>query len=82
MKLIVHLESAKDELYDLDADPREKSPLPLTVEKNVRRRLLDRARIHIQESLSAREPEMRLRARLRDIQLELSPESRNAGAQG
>jgi arylsulfatase A-like enzyme len=82
MKLIVHLESAKDELYDLDADPREKSPLPLTVEKNVRRRLLDRARIHIQESLSAREPEMRLRARLHDIQLELSPESRNAGAQG
>jgi arylsulfatase A-like enzyme len=70
MKLILHLGSGAEELYDLQVDPRETSPLLPDAEKSARRRLLERARIHIQRSQSERDAEMRLRARLRELQLE------------
>jgi arylsulfatase A-like enzyme len=59
-----------DELYDLDADPGEHSPLPADAEKPVRRRLLELARQHLQRSVSERDPRARLSARLRELRLE------------
>jgi arylsulfatase A-like enzyme len=70
MKLVLHTGSGVEELYDLQTDPREKAPLPRDAERAARRRLLERARVHVQDSRSKRDPEMRLRATLRDLQQE------------
>jgi arylsulfatase A-like enzyme len=82
LKLVVHLGTGSDELYDLHADPRENTPLPPAAERPARRRLLDRARAHIKQSQSARDPEMRLRARLRDLQLDSHAQLPSVGAKG
>ena len=69
-KLVFDLGSSTEELFDLDADPGERRPLPADVERPVRKRLLERARQHVAESLQSRDLNHRLGARLRDIQLE------------
>jgi arylsulfatase A-like enzyme len=70
MKLVLHLGTGAEELYDLQADPQEQSPLPIDAEREARHQLLDCARIHIQNSRSEREPEIRLRSSLREIRSE------------
>ena len=82
MKLVLHLGTGADELYDLQADPQEKSPLPIDVEREARHQLLDCARIHIQRSRSERDPAMRLRACLREIRNECLQTSASVGELG
>jgi arylsulfatase A-like enzyme len=69
-KLVIHFDGHSEELYDLVADPQEQKPLPSTAEKQTRRRLLERARAHLHSSIASRNPEVRLRSQLRDLQLE------------
>jgi arylsulfatase A-like enzyme len=68
-KLALHFDSAEEELFDLEADPGERAPLAATAQKAVRRRLLEIARAHLQQSSSQRDQRLRLRAELRDLQL-------------
>ena len=69
-KLVLHFDPPMEGLYDLKADPQERSPLPVDAEKPVRRRLLEQALAHVRRSVSQRDPEARLQARLRDLRLE------------
>ena len=66
-KLILYFDPSRELLFDLEADPRELAPLPVTAEKPVRRRLLERARAHL---AAKRDEKARLRARMRDLRLE------------
>jgi arylsulfatase A-like enzyme len=69
-KLLVHFDPFSEDLYDLEKDPKETLALALTVEKRVRRRLLDRAWAHLHSSISEREPERQICTRLRDLRIE------------
>ena len=69
-KLILHFDPRAELLYDLEADPQERSPLPAQSAKPVRRRLLEIARDHLRRSQSQQNLDARLRSRLRDLQLE------------
>ena len=71
-KMVLDFNSATEQLYDLDADPDERRPLPPGAEKAVRRRLLDRARQHISDAVQSRDAEYRMAARLRDLRLATS----------
>jgi hypothetical protein len=70
-KLVLDFNSPtkQEQLYDLDSDPGELRPLLPGAEKLVRRRLLDRARQHISDSVQSRDAGYRLSARLRDLRL-------------
>jgi arylsulfatase A-like enzyme len=59
-KLVLDFASLSDQLFDLEADPGESNPLSREVAKPVRRRLLERARRHIAESLQSRDTGLRL----------------------
>ncbi len=63
-------EPVDERLYDLEDDPRELSRLPAGAQKPVRRRLLERARDHIERSRKERDPLLVLRARLGELRLE------------
>jgi arylsulfatase A-like enzyme len=68
-KLILSFDPADERLYDLEADPREQSPIPAADLKPVRRRLLEAAREHVgQTSQSA--SRNRIQSRLRELRLE------------
>jgi len=69
-KLVLHFDPLRDELYDLEADPREQEPLSAAAHKPERRRLLEIARQHLQQSAEQRDVHARVRARLREIRLE------------
>ena len=66
-KLIMHFDGHPDELFDLELDPRELSPLPDDAERNLRRELMARAREHLSNE---RNDLFRLRALVRDYRLE------------
>jgi arylsulfatase A-like enzyme len=68
-KMVLNFNSATEQLFDLDADPSERLPLPPDAERPVRRRLLDRARKHLSDSLRTRDADCRMAARLRDVRL-------------
>jgi len=79
-KLVLHFERPSECLYDLEADPGEQAPLAPTAQKPARRYLLERAREHLRGSTrehlrgSIGEEEdvrHRVRARMRDLRLEL-----------
>jgi len=69
-KLVLDFKRATEKLYDLQSDPGEQSPLPNTAESATRRRLLEASREHLRGVMRQRDPRARLRARLRDLQLE------------
>ncbi len=69
-KLILASEPPGDQLFDLEADPAERSPLPPHAAKPVRRRLLEFARTHVSNSVQCRDSALLLKARLRDLRLE------------
>jgi arylsulfatase A-like enzyme len=69
-KLVIHFRSGAEKLYDLEADPAERSALPPQTEAPVRRRLLAVAREHLHRSIQKLDHKMRLHARLRSIQLD------------
>jgi arylsulfatase A-like enzyme len=69
-KLVLHFDPAAEDLYDLEVDPGEQAPLASTTQKPVRRRLLEVAREHLRRSSEQRDCATRVRARLREVQLE------------
>ena len=69
-KLVLDFASSQDKLFNLKNDPDELHALPASAEKPVRRRLLERARNHIAESIHSREMGQRLDAQLRDLRRE------------
>jgi arylsulfatase A-like enzyme len=69
-KLVLEFDPPADRLYDLEADPGEHQPLPAGAEKPARRRLLQRAREHLQGSIRERDMGSRLQARVRELRLE------------
>jgi arylsulfatase A-like enzyme len=76
-KLVLEFDPPAERLYDLEADPGEQQPLPATAAKPVRRRLLERAREHLQRSIRERDVGSRLQARLRELRLEWARSSPN-----
>lgn len=80
-KLVLHFDPGAENLYDLEADPGEQSPLPSTAQKPVRRRLLEIARQHLQQSREQRDDRARIGARLREHQLDWArPDAARADA--
>lgn len=74
-KLTLDFATQSQSLYDLEDDPGEQKPLANDAEKPVRRRLLGRAREHLQRSIVERDQMARARSKLRDVRLEvLHPE--------
>ncbi|HUA13884.1 MAG TPA: sulfatase [Verrucomicrobiae bacterium] len=69
-KLVVHFDSRTENLYDLESDAGEQAPLAADAEKAVRRRLLAIARAHLTQSARELNGIDRVRALLRDLQLE------------
>jgi len=65
-KLVIHFSDKREELFDLQSDPGERSALPLGEQPDIRRRLLLRARKHLQNSISQRDLGTRLRTYLRE----------------
>ena len=70
-KLVIHFGSGAQDLYDLERDPGEQSPLPETEERRIRRHLLEVARGHLRQSTDRRDQRARLGAMLREFPLEL-----------
>jgi hypothetical protein len=68
-KLTLDFATASEQLYDLDADPREQEPLLNDAEKPARRRLLEQAREHLRQTSEDRDPLTRARSQLRDLRL-------------
>lgn len=69
-KLVMHFRAYAEELYDLESDPAEQSPLSVGVEGPVRRRLLEAAREHLWRSTEQRDNRLRVGALLREHRLE------------
>ncbi len=69
-KLALQFDPPSEQLYDLEADPGEHAPLAPKAQTTVRRRLLEAAREHLHRSSGQRDERVRLRARVRDLQLE------------
>jgi len=71
-KLVIRIEpGATEEVYDLEADPAEMRPSTDGPALETRKRLLQAACEHMERTVSARDPMMRLRARLRDLRCEI-----------
>ena len=71
-KLVMRIEpGAIEEVYDLEADPAEMRPSTDGPALETRKRLLQAAHEHMEKTVSARDPVMRLRARLRDLRGEI-----------
>ncbi len=76
-KLVMRFEpGSTEEIYDLEADPKEAKPLPASPGKEIRKQLLEAARVHIQKTSCSRDTTARLKARLRDLRSELQSISR------
>lgn len=75
-KLSIRLEAgAVEALYDLEADPEEIKPLPPGTQKEIRGKLLHVARAHMQKTLDGRRANLRMKARVRDLGIELQSKS-------
>ncbi len=79
-KLVFDFTSSQDNLFDLKSDAGELRPLPDNILKPVRRRLLERARKHIAQSIDSRDANQRLDGQLRDLRLECGDSIGNAVA--
>lgn len=66
-KLVLHFGENLENLFDLHHDPQELAPLPQSDLPQVRGRLLRAALAHLQRMQQGRDPDLRLRARLRDL---------------
>jgi len=82
LKLVIRFRDRTDSLYDLEADPEERSPLPAEVKRKERARLLQIALDHLRQSREGRDSIAAVRARVREIgrKLDHRPPSTN-GAQ-
>ena len=70
-KLVIDFSEKADSLFDLKNDPEEHSPLPSGVLTGERSRLLKVARAHLQNTRHNRNADLRLLARLRELQQSL-----------
>ncbi len=76
-KLSIRLEAgAVEALYDLTADPEEMKPLPPGTQKEIRGKLLHAAHAHMQKISDGRRATLRMKARVRDLGIELQSKSR------
>jgi arylsulfatase A-like enzyme len=66
-KLVLDFGARREQLFDLEADPLERQPLPEHAEKGVRRRLLQRALRHLAGAQQSQDADRRLAACLREI---------------
>jgi arylsulfatase A-like enzyme len=71
-KLLLNFDSHSEDLFDLQNDPGEQSPLVRDAAKPERRRLLQAALAHLRTSNQRRDAETYLRTRLREIGLNLT----------
>ena len=69
-KLHLQFDPWKEELYDLSRDPSEKSPIPVGAERVLRRRLLQLAADHVQQAVNQRDTQLRLKSKIREVQLQ------------
>jgi arylsulfatase A-like enzyme len=76
-KLILHFDGPAEYFYDLESDPGEQAPLAANAQKAAHRRLLEIARGHLKASSDQRDPGARMRARVRDLQLEWTTPANN-----
>jgi arylsulfatase A-like enzyme len=67
-KLVINFRTNMEYFYDLKSDPEERSPLPPGVLPRQRAHLLQVAHQHIQRTAHHQNADLRLRARLRDLQ--------------
>jgi len=74
-KLVLNFNTQTDSLFDLEADREEQQPLPASAAKGERRRLLESALAHLRTSVDRQNSSAYVRARLREIGLNLA----NAG---
>ena len=76
-KLIIDFSSGKDQLFDLESDPCEKSPVPGSAGTGIRRELLECACKHVAESHKARDFDRRQAMQLHDLRLEWAHSAAN-----
>jgi arylsulfatase A-like enzyme len=69
-KLVIDFSSGTDQLFDVDADPSEKCPIPAGSSNDVRRELLELAHRHVVESHKSRDFDRRQAMQLHDLRLE------------
>jgi arylsulfatase A-like enzyme len=83
-KILLNFDTGTEYLFDLEADPGEQTPLPGATGKPQRRRLLEVGLAHLKRSSTRQNPEAYLRARVREIGLNLGdvPAIANARAAG
>jgi len=75
-KLIIRMEAGSgEELYELQADPGEREPLARGKKEEIRRQALLLARAHMRKALNPENARLRLRARLRELRVELRSKS-------
>jgi arylsulfatase A-like enzyme len=79
-KLVLDFGTPNAHLYDLAANPHEKSPLSTDAEKVVRKRLLESARQHIASSVNSRDQRVAMSAHVRDLRLEWANPNRYSPA--
>jgi arylsulfatase A-like enzyme len=76
-KLVIDFSSETEQLFDLESDPCERSPLAVDTFREMRRDLLDCARKHVVESHKARDFDRQQAMQLRDLRLEWAHSSPN-----
>jgi arylsulfatase A-like enzyme len=69
-KLHLQFDTGRFELFDLESDPGEISPIEECPELAVRRRLIEVARDHLERSVNQRDTLLSLRSKLREVQLQ------------
>jgi arylsulfatase A-like enzyme len=75
-KLVFNFAEKTDSLFDLKNDSGEDSPLPPDLKTQERARLSSAALAHIQNNRRGRNLDLRLRARLRDLQQSIEPRNK------
>lgn len=76
-KLVINLNSDREQLFDLQSDPREQGPLPIESAGAIGRSLLEHARKHLVESHKSRDIDRRIGSQLRDLRLEWAHSTAN-----
>jgi arylsulfatase A-like enzyme len=76
-KLVIDFSSGNDQLFDLESDPSERSPLPVGAFAEIRRELLQCARKHVAESHKSRDFDRRQTMQLHDLRLEWAHSAAN-----
>jgi len=71
-KLVLNFDANSEHLFDLEADPGERTPLPRATANPARRRLLEAALAHLRQTGTRQNSEAYVKVRLREIGFDLS----------